>query len=161
MKVVAIVQARMGSTRLPDKVMKPLAGMPMIELLLKRLSQSQSLNQIVLATSTDARNDALVNHVSRLGYVCVRGSESDVLSRYLMAARQVNANVVVRITGDCPLVDPHLVDTAVERFKQAGVDYLSNVAPATYPDGWTSRCLRSRFWSVLHVKVRTPLIMSM
>lgn len=135
MKIVAIVQARMGSTRLPNKVMKPMAGMLMIELLLTRLSQSQSLNQIVLATSTEARNDPLVDHVSHLGYVCVRGSESDVLSRYLMAARQVKAEVVVRITGDCPLVDPRLVDEAVERFKQAEVDYLSNVAPATYPDG--------------------------
>ncbi len=135
MKIVAIVQARMGSTRLPDKVMKPMAGMPMIELLLTRLSQSQSLTQIVLATSTEARNDPLVDHVSRLGYVCVRGSENDVLSRYLMAARQVKADVVVRITGDCPLVDPRLVDEAIERFKKAEVDYLSNVAPATYPDG--------------------------
>ncbi len=135
MKIVAIVQARMGSTRLPNKVMKPIGGVPMIELLLARLSQSKHLNQIVLATSGDRRNAPLVEHVERLGYTCVRGSESDVLDRYLVAARQVDADVVVRITGDCPLIDPGLVDEAIARFKLAGVDYLGNATPATFPDG--------------------------
>lgn len=135
MKVVAIVQARMGSTRLPNKVMKPIGGVPMIELLLARLARSSQINQIVLATSTDERNTPLVVHVQKLGYDCVRGSESDVLERYLLAARQAQADVVVRITGDCPLVDPDLVDRAIKQFKSAGVDYLSNTVPATYPDG--------------------------
>lgn len=135
MKVVAIVQARMGSTRLPNKVMKLIDGVPMIELLLSRLSGSGLIDQIVLATSTNERNDPLVEHVQKLGYTCVRGSESDVLERYLLAARQTQADVVVRITGDCPLVDPGLVDRAIEQFKAGGVDYLSNSAPATYPDG--------------------------
>ncbi len=125
----------MGSTRLPNKVMKPIGGVPMIELLLARLSQSKHLNQIVLATSGDRRNAPLVEHVERLGYTCVRGSESDVLDRYLVAARQVDADVVVRITGDCPLIDPGLVDEAIARFKLAGVDYLGNATPATFPDG--------------------------
>lgn len=135
MKVVAIVQARMGSTRLPNKVMKPIGGVPMIELLLTRLGKSKHIDQIVLATSTDERNTPLVEHVQKLGYTCVRGSESDVLDRYLVAARQAQADVVVRITGDCPLIDPALVDQVIERFKAEGVDYLSNTAPASYPDG--------------------------
>ena len=135
MKIVAIVQARMGSTRLPNKVMKPIDGVPMIELLLARLARSSQIDQIVLATSVDERNTPLVEHVEKLGYVCVRGSENDVLERYLLAARQVQADVVVRITGDCPLIDPVLVDSAIEKFKSAGVDYLSNATPATYPDG--------------------------
>lgn len=135
MKVVAIVQARMGSTRLPNKVMKPIGGVPMIELLLTRLARSSQINQIVLATSTDERNTPLVEHVQKLGYDCVRGSESDVLERYLLAARQAQADVVVRITGDCPLIDPVLVDRAIKQFKSAGVEYLSNTVPATYPDG--------------------------
>lgn len=135
MKVVAIVQARMGSTRLPNKVMKPIAGVPMIELLLARLARSSQIDEIVLATSTDERDTPLVEHVHKLAYTCVRGSESDVLDRYLVAARQAQADVVVRITGDCPLIDPALVDQAIARFKAEGVDYLSNVAPATYPDG--------------------------
>jgi len=135
MKVVAIVQARMGSTRLPNKVMKPIVGVPMIELLLARLAKSKQIDQIVLATSTDERNTPLVEHVQKLGYVCVRGSESDVLDRYLVAARQVHADVVVRITGDCPLIAPALVDQVIAQFKAEGVDYLSNTAPASYPDG--------------------------
>lgn len=135
MKIVAIVQARMGSTRLPNKVMKPIAGVPMIELLLARLAKSKQIDQIVLATSTDERNNPLVEHVQKLGYICVRGSERDVLDRYLVAARQAQADVVVRITGDCPLIDPILVDQVIVQFKAEGVDYLSNAAPASYPDG--------------------------
>ena len=135
MKVVAIVQARMGSTRLPTKVMKPIAGIPMIELLLARLAKSKQIDQIVLATSTDERNTPLVEHVQKLGYPCVRGSESDVLDRYLVAAWQTQADVVVRITGDCPLIDPILVDQVIAQFKAEGVDYLSNTMPPSYPDG--------------------------
>lgn len=135
MKVVAIVQARMGSTRLPNKVMKTIVGVPMIELLLSRLARSKQIDEIVLATSSDERNTPLVEHVQMLGYVCVRGSESDVLDRYLMAARQVQADVVVRITGDCPLIDPILVDQAISQFKSKDLDYLSNAVPTSYPDG--------------------------
>ncbi len=135
MKVVAIVQARMGSTRLPNKVMKPLMGVPMIELLLERLSKSNQIDQIVLATSSDPKNAPLVQHVERLGYTCIRGSETDVLDRFLAAARQVQADVVVRITGDCPLIDAVLVDQTIERYNTSNVDYLSNTSPATYPDG--------------------------
>lgn len=135
MKVVAIVQARMGSTRLPNKVMKLIDGAPMIELLLARLAQAKRVDQIVLATSSDERNIPLVEHVQKLGYTCIQGSESDVLDRYLVAARQACAEVVVRITGDCPLIDPALVDEAIEQFLTTGVDYLSNTSPATFPDG--------------------------
>lgn len=135
MKVVAIVQARMGSTRMPNKVMKPIAGVPMIELLLARLARSSEIDQIVLATSTDERNTPLIEHVQKLGYTCVRGSENDVLDRYLVAARQAQADVVVRITGDCPLIDPGLVDQAIAQFRMENLDYLSNGAPASYPDG--------------------------
>lgn len=135
MKVVAIVQARMGSTRLPNKVMKYIGNVPMIELLLSRLSKSKNLDEIVLATSTDTRNIPLIDHVQKLGFHSVQGSEDDVLQRYIDAARQVNADVIVRITGDCPLIDADLVDQAISRFTSAEVDYLSNTSPATYPDG--------------------------
>ncbi|MCZ2443316.1 MAG: aminotransferase class III-fold pyridoxal phosphate-dependent enzyme, partial [Flavobacteriales bacterium] len=100
-----------------------------------RLSRSRKIEQIVLATSVDARNAPLIEHVEKLGYLTVRGSESDVLQRYLDAARLAHADVVVRITGDCPLIDPDLVDQVVESFLATRVDYLSNAAPATFPDG--------------------------
>lgn len=135
MKIIAIVQARMGSTRLPNKVMKEIGGVPMIELLLTRLARSRELGQIIVATSTDPRNQILVNHVRKLGYACEQGSESDVMARYLQAARTHGADVIVRITGDCPLVDPVLVDDAVRHFKAEGVDYFSNIKPPSYPDG--------------------------
>ena len=110
MKIVAIVQARMGSTRLPNKVMKPIGGTPMIELLLNRLARAKEVDQIIVATSIDEHNLPLVDHVRKLGYTCEQGSENDVLDRYVQAAKKHQAEVVVRITGDCPLVDPDLVD---------------------------------------------------
>jgi glutamate-1-semialdehyde 2,1-aminomutase len=135
MKVVAIVQARMGSTRLPNKVMKTIGGVPMIEILLARLSRAKQVDQVVVATSTDERNLPLLEHVRKLGFSCVLGSENDVLDRYLQSAREHQADVIVRITGDCPLVDPALVDQCVRQLLASQVDYLSNVDPPTYPDG--------------------------
>ncbi|QWD66555.1 aminotransferase class III-fold pyridoxal phosphate-dependent enzyme [Polynucleobacter sp. MWH-Aus1W21] len=135
MKVVAIVQARMGSTRLPNKVMKPINGVPMIELLLGRLSKATLVNQIVVATSIDDRNKVLVDHVQKIGYACERGSENDVIDRYIQAAKKHQADVVIRITGDCPLVDPVLVDECVQQFLDQDVDYLCNNYPPTLPDG--------------------------
>jgi glutamate-1-semialdehyde 2,1-aminomutase len=134
-KTVAIVQARMASTRLPDKVLRPILGTAMIEVLLDRLGRARELDQIVLATSDLAADDRLAEHVQKLGIVVFRGSERDVLDRYHGAAGFVGADVVVRVTGDCPLVDPQLVDDAVLAFKRAAVDYASNVDPPTYPDG--------------------------
>jgi glutamate-1-semialdehyde 2,1-aminomutase len=125
----------MGSTRLPNKVMKPIGGIPMIELLLTRLTKAKELDQIIVATSVDVRNQPLVEHVQKLGYACEQGSENDVLERFVQAARKHKADVVVRITGDCPLVDPELVDEVVRRFKAANVDYFSNINPPTFPDG--------------------------
>jgi glutamate-1-semialdehyde 2,1-aminomutase len=135
MRIVAIVQARMGSMRLPNKVMKSVVGKPMIELLLARLARSRELNQIVVATSVDDKNLPLVEHVRALGYACEQGSENDVLDRYVQAGRAHQADVVVRITGDCPLVDSNMVDECIRRFRIADVDYFSNVVPPTYPDG--------------------------
>lgn len=135
MKVVAIVQARMGSTRLPNKVMRLITGVPMIELLLRRLARAQEVDEIVVATSDADINAPLVAHVESLGVRCFRGSENDVLARYHGAAKSANADVVIRITGDCPLVDPEIVDLCVRKFHETGVDYFSNVAPPTFPDG--------------------------
>ena len=135
MKIVAIVQARMGSTRLPGKVMKKIAGMPAIELLLKRLNHSELIDEICVATSHNVENDELCQFVEKLGYRVVRGSESDVLQRFLDAANATTADVIVRITGDCPVVDPELVDRVIGLFLNSNVDYVSNIDPPTFPDG--------------------------
>ncbi len=134
-KIVAIVQARMGSTRFKNKVMKPVLDIPLIELLLKRLSASKKVHEIILATSVDASNNPLVEFVSQLGYRTYRGSEDNVLERFYEAAKFANADVVIRITGDCPLVDATVVDKVLESFIGAKVDYCSNISPPTFPDG--------------------------
>ena len=135
LKTIAIVQARMGSTRLPNKVMRPIRGIPMIEVLLKRLSQSKRIDQIVLATSLDPKNQPLVDRVHSLGYDCFQGSEEDVLLRFVEAGRIHSADLVIRITGDCPLVDPEIVDACISGLLENRVDYFSNIDPPTYPDG--------------------------
>jgi glutamate-1-semialdehyde 2,1-aminomutase len=135
LKRVAVIQARMGSTRMPGKVLARIQGVPLIELLLRRLKQSKTIDQIVVATSVDPRNAPLVNLVRSLGFACEQGSENDVLDRYFQAAKKHAAGIVIRITGDCPLVDPKLVDRCVDEFVNAKVDYLSNTNPPTYPDG--------------------------
>lgn len=135
MKIVAIVQARMGSTRLPNKVMQQIGGKPMIGLLFDRLARSKKINQIILATSTDKRNNPLCEYIENIGYGVFRGSESDVLERYYQSALMSKADVVIRITGDCPLIDPDQVDFVIEKFQREHLDYCSNADPPTFPDG--------------------------
>lgn len=142
MRTVAVVQARVGSTRLPNKVMKPICGKPMIELLLARLARSQEIDEIIVATSEDIRNQPMIDLVRALGYRCVAGSENDVLDRFITAGRFAQADVVVRVTGDCPLIDPELVDLCIREFRTQGVDYLSNAVPPSFPDGLDTEVFR-------------------
>lgn len=135
MKVAAIVQARMGSTRLPGKVLHEVRGHVLIDLLLSRLARAERIDEIVLATTDKPVDDVLAAHVKALGYRVVRGSEDDVLSRYAKAAREAEAEIIVRITGDCPLVMPELVDEIIGQFQISQLDYISNIDPPTYPDG--------------------------
>ena len=134
-QVLAIVQARMGSTRLPGKVLKVVDGKPLIEILLHRLSNSKRIDKIVLATSENEDNDELANLVGKLGYEVYRGSENNVLDRYYNAANKYQPEIVVRITGDCPIIDPKLVDDVIGFYQEKKVDYASNTQPPTFPDG--------------------------
>lgn len=135
MSTIAIVQARMGSTRLPNKVMKLINGQPMIGVLLKRLSRAKLIDQIIVATSRDPRNKPLIDYVKSLGYGIYEGDENNVLDRYYQVAKELMPIKIVRITGDCPLVDPELVDQIIERSNSLGVDYCSNTDPPFFPDG--------------------------
>jgi glutamate-1-semialdehyde 2,1-aminomutase len=135
LKTVAIVQARMGSTRFPRKVMTPVCGKPLIGLLLERLSKAARIDAIVLATTDSPLDSPLVDYVAALGYGTFCGPESDVLERYYLAARAAHADVIVRITGDCPLIDAEIVDAVIETFERAKLDYASNTLDPTYPDG--------------------------
>jgi glutamate-1-semialdehyde 2,1-aminomutase len=135
MRIVAIIQARMGSVRFPGKVMKEVNGQPLIGFLLKRLSMSKKLDEIILATSEESSEGPLVDYVSELGFRVFQGSEKDVLKRYYDASKFAEADTVIRITGDCPLVDPDLVDHVINTYQKANVDFASIGKPATFPDG--------------------------
>lgn len=135
LKTVAIVQARLGSTRLPGKVLADIAGQPMLWHVIQRLRRATALDDIWVATSEQASDDALAAYCAAQGFAVFRGSEEDVLDRYYQAARAAAADFVVRITADCPLLDPAVVDKVVRAFDSARHDYVANVFRYTYPDG--------------------------
>lgn len=135
-RTVAVVQARSGSTRLPGKVMADLEGVSMLGRVLRRLSRAATLDAVVVATSDGPTDEAVAREAERwTRHPAFRGSEEDVLSRYLGAARRHDADAVVRITADCPLIDPALVDRTVGRFLDERPDYASNSLRRTYPRG--------------------------
>jgi len=134
-KVVAVIQARMGSSRLPGKTMADIEGQPMLWHVVQRVKRASLVNQIVVATSKQSGDDPIAEFCRKEGIQCFRGSEDDVLDRYYHAARAQNADVVVRVTGDCPLIDPVVVDRVVESFIAGDYDYVSNTLVRTYPDG--------------------------
>ena len=135
MTTLIIVQARMSSTRLPGKVLLPLAGEPMLTRLIERLRRVQRADGIVVATTTNASDDPIAALCAQLGVPCHRGSEHDVLSRSADAARLHGADVVVRITSDCPLIDPALIDQVIAVYEEGESDYVSNMLPPTWPYG--------------------------
>lgn len=135
MNTVAIIQARMGSTRLPGKVMKDLNGATMLERVVSHTRRATSLDSIVVATSTQATDQPVVDLCVRLGVPCSRGSETDVLDRYYQAAKVAGAETVVRITSDCPLIDSSIIDKTVREFEAHKPDYASNTLRRTYPRG--------------------------
>jgi len=135
MNIVAIIQARMGSSRLPGKVSMDLGGETVLGRVVRRLQRSRHISKIVVATTTVPADEVIVAECDRLEVLCFRGSEHDVLDRYYQAARANAADALVRVTSDCPLIDPELVDETVEVFRDEHADYASNVFPRTYPRG--------------------------
>jgi len=133
MKTTAIIQARMGSSRLPGKVLLPLAGRPVIDHVVERAAAARRIEQVVVATTDRTSDDPLAAHCEGRGVPCFRGSETDVLDRYVQCMRQFDAGPVVRITADCPMLDPQLVDAVIEGFAHGGYD-LYGLA-GEFPDG--------------------------
>jgi len=134
----AIVQARMGSTRLPGKVMLKIVGKPMLELMIERLRRASELDGIVVATTDRATERPIVDLINSLeGILLFRGSEDDVLARYHGAAVKYNAKTIVRVTADCPLIEPAVIDKIVKAYHKLSVsiDYASNIRRRTYPRG--------------------------
>jgi len=137
MKVVAIVQARMGSSRLPGKVLQPIAGRPMIDWVLARTAGASLVDECIVATTVGAEDDVLVRYLeARGGCGVFRGSAPDVLERYACCASSVNADIIVRVTADDPLKDPGVIDDAIRAFREpASCDYCSNTITPTFPEG--------------------------
>jgi len=140
MRFVAIIQARMGSSRLPGKVLMPLAGQPVLAHVIRRVAQSNVFDEVAVATSNLPIDDALADVVTRTGYRAVRGDEADVLARYGIAAAATNADAIMRVTADCPLIDPDVLAAMVARFADAVAqgrrcDLVTNARLRTFPRG--------------------------
>jgi len=138
-RVVAIIQARMGSTRLPGKVLADIAGQPMLARVVERARRAKTVDEVAVATTADPPDEAVAAMCAHRGYACCRGHPTDVLDRYYQAARRFRADVIVRLTADCPLIDPDVMDLTVRAFLAADppVDLVANRLPQgrTFPIG--------------------------
>lgn len=138
-----IIQARMGSTRLPGKVLLPLNGRPVIEYVVRRSAAAARVGRVVVATSELPEDDAIENWCRENGVPLVRGSSDDVLSRFLDAEKKFPCENIVRITADCPLVDPGIIDSMLTLHNATAADYTSNVVPPTYPIGFDVEVIKA------------------
>ncbi|WP_035302558.1 glycosyltransferase family protein [Clostridium sp. DL-VIII] len=137
MNVVCIIQARVGSTRLPGKVLKKICGKTVLEHDIDRLKRVKNISKIIIATTTLEKDNSIVEEANRLEITYYRGSEEDVLSRYYYAAKEINADIVVRVTSDCPLIDSEATEKIIQFYKcnSEKYDYVSNTIDRTYPRG--------------------------
>lgn len=135
--VCVIIQARMSSTRLPGKVLLDINGRPMLSYMIERVKASKRINKIIIATSTDSSDDKIEEFCNSESILCYRGNLLDVLDRYYEAALKVSCDVFVRLTADCPLIDPNIIDNVVYAFENGKYDYVANTCPptGTFPDG--------------------------
>ena len=136
--IIAIVQARMGSSRLPKKVLMDIEGTSSLKFMIDRVKKSTLIDKIIVATTNDERDDEIVEFCNDNNILCFRGSENDVLDRYYQSAKKYEATTVVRLTSDCPLIDPDLIDETINLFLKEKADYASNAVPPDkkkYPDG--------------------------
>lgn len=139
-RTAALIQARMSSNRFPGKVLEPLGGLPMIVFMAGRVRRAATIDDVIVVTSVDPTDDILAETLSGHGIACFRGDLHDVLSRYAGAAAACQATQLVRLTGDCPLSDPAVIDRVVSARRDSGADYASNIEPRMFPDGLDVEC---------------------
>ena len=159
MRLAVVVQARTGSTRLPGKVLMPVAGAPLLERMLERVRAAKSAFELVVATTTDAADDPVAELAARIGVRVFRGHPTDLLDRHVMAARAASADAVAKIPSDCPLVDPAAIDRVVAAFASTpggSVDYASNLHPATWPDGHDVEVVSMAALEAAHREAQKP-----
>lgn len=133
--IAAFIQARMASTRLPGKVIKPILGKPMLELQIERVQSCKTIDRVIVVTSTSIEDEQIVNLCNRLNIDVFCGNLENVLDRFYQAARKFKPDHIVRLTGDCPLIDPKVIDGTVRLYLEQKCDYGTNCMPPTYPDG--------------------------
>ena len=156
MKIGAIIQARMSSTRLPGKTLLPISSKPMLQYVIERVAHSQQLDQFLVATSTEASDDAIEKFCTTMQVDCFRGNLSDVAHRFLTASQQYGWEAVVRICGDSPLIDPRLIDQAVEIFLSGEYDLVTNTLERTFPKGQSVEVIRMSTFRDAHPQFETP-----
>lgn len=156
MKTVAIIQARMGSTRLPGKVMLPLDGSHILTHDIQRVRKADTVDEVIVATSRKTADDIVARYANRAGATVFRGSEDDVLDRMFSAATEANAETVVRITGDCPLIDWDVINTVVNRLATEEVDYCSNTFERTFPRGLDAEAFTYESFEHIYENAKEP-----
>jgi len=157
-KVVASIEARMGSTRLPGKVLMEIEGQPALQRLITRLKKCRCLDGIVLATSTASADDELANWAKSLGLSCYRGSEDDVLQRVVYAHQMMNSDVIVEVTGDCPLLDSEIIDLGIETFLANDCDVVTNARYPSYPQGADVQVFRADALAYVASNIDDPAV---
>ncbi|WP_410981719.1 cytidylyltransferase domain-containing protein [Bacillus cereus] len=158
MKVAAIIQARMGSTRLPGKIMKKVLDKTLLEYQIERVKKAKTIDQIIVATTTKLNDNPIIELCEQLSVPYYRGSEDDVLSRYYEAATQFSVDVVVRLTSDCPIIAPDIIDKIVSCYleQQNIYDYISNTLTRTYPRGLDTEVMPYRILKRTHEEANEP-----
>ena len=155
-KVTAIIQVRVGSTRLPGKVLKEINGVPLIKTLFERLRRSNYIDDIIIATTEKEEDIKLIDLFNNMNVIVKRGPVEDVLSRYFLVSQEINSDAIVRITGDCPLIDPEIVDSVIQLFYSDNYDYVSNCNPPTYPDGLDVEVFKKEILDMAHKNCSCP-----
>jgi len=135
MKIIGITQARTGSTRFPKKILKKVNNKTLLEIHIQRIKKSQLLDGIIIATTNKRSDDKIEDIAKKMNVKCFRGSENDVLDRYYKASKGLKVDAIARLTADCPLIDPKLIDEVIKNFLNKKLDYYSNILEETYPDG--------------------------
>lgn len=156
MTTAIVIQARSGSTRLPGKVLMRAAGATLLQRMIERVCAARGADEVVVATTQLAEDDAIVGIAAAAGVPYVRGHATDLLERHAAAARFVDADVVVKIPSDCPLIDPTTIDEVIEAFEVEPCDYLSNLHPATWPDGCDVEVMTREALEVARVEAKRP-----
>ncbi|WP_010097567.1 cytidylyltransferase domain-containing protein [Ornithinibacillus scapharcae] len=154
MRIVTIIQARMGSSRLPGKVLKPILEKPILAYQVERVKQANLIDEIVIATSTKTQDDPIITWCNTNNILFYRGEEEDVLGRYYEAAKKFSADAIVRLTGDCPIIDPKVIELVISSFLAGSVTYASNTIHRTYPRGMDTEIFTMESLEEAHLNAR-------